>query len=92
MLRENESIESITLIKDLRHTHIALLEGRGFPLKKTEETERFFKALEAAGYRGTMSIEGNTANLEADAAEALKVLRSIEAAYPEVVCRGHHDE
>jgi sugar phosphate isomerase/epimerase len=77
MLRENESIESITLIKDLRHTHIALLEGRSFPLKKTEETERFFKALKAIGYEGTMSIEGNTTNPEADAAEALKVLRSL---------------
>jgi sugar phosphate isomerase/epimerase len=77
MLRENESIEGITLIKDLRHTHIALLEGRGFPLKKTGEVERFFKALGTIGYTGTMSIEGRTENLEADAAEALKVLRSL---------------
>jgi sugar phosphate isomerase/epimerase len=78
MLRENESIESITLIKDLRHTHIALLEGRGFPVKRTDEAERFFKALKAVAYRGTMSIEGSTENLEADAAQALKVLRSLE--------------
>jgi sugar phosphate isomerase/epimerase len=77
MLRENESIEDLTLIKDLRHTHIALLEGRGFPVKKTDETERFFLALKKIGYRGTMSIEGRTENLESDAAEALRVLRSM---------------
>ncbi|MDR3173475.1 MAG: sugar phosphate isomerase/epimerase [Treponema sp.] len=77
MLRENESIESLILIKDLLHTHIALLEGRGFPVKKTGEVEQFFLALEKAGYRGTMSIEGRTENLESDAAEALALLRSL---------------
>jgi sugar phosphate isomerase/epimerase len=77
MLRENEPIENITAVKDLKHTHIALLEGRGYPLIKTKEVEGFFAALKKTGYSGTMSIEGRTADMEHDAAKALDVLRSI---------------
>jgi sugar phosphate isomerase/epimerase len=77
MLRENEPIENIIAVKDLVHTHIALLEGRGYPLSATKEVEDFFAALKKVGYSGSMSIEGKTADMEHEAAGALKVLRSI---------------
>jgi sugar phosphate isomerase/epimerase len=77
MLRENEPVDNIIAVKDLRHTHIALLEGRGYPLVRTKEVEDFFAALTKIGYTGTMSIEGRTADMEHDAAKALQVLRSI---------------
>jgi sugar phosphate isomerase/epimerase len=77
MLRENEPIDNIRAVKDLCHTHIALLEGRGYPLAKTREVEEFFAALKSTGYSGTMSIEGRTTDMEHDAARALEVLRSI---------------
>ncbi|MDR2375220.1 MAG: sugar phosphate isomerase/epimerase [Treponema sp.] len=77
MLREHEPMDTITAVKDLSHTHIALLEGRGYPLAKTREVEDFLTALKNAGYAGTMSIEGTTADMEHDAAQALSVLRSL---------------
>jgi sugar phosphate isomerase/epimerase len=77
MLRENEPVDSIIAVKDLLHTHIALLEGRGYPLVKTKEVEDFFAALAETGYTGTMSIEGRTSDMERDAAEALRVLRAL---------------
>ena len=77
MLKENESMENILAAKILRHTHIALLEGRGFPIKATEEVRAFFDALKKINYDGTMSIEGRTEDLEKDAAQSLEVLRSL---------------
>jgi sugar phosphate isomerase/epimerase len=77
MLRENEPMDSIIAVKDISHTHIALLEGRGYPLVATKEVEAFFAALKTTGYSGTMSIEGRTADMEHDAAKALQVLRSM---------------
>jgi sugar phosphate isomerase/epimerase len=79
MLRENEPMDNIIAVKDLSHTHIALLEGRGYPLVMTKEVEAFFGALKTAGYSGTMSIEGRTADMEHEAPKALQVLRSMGA-------------
>ena len=79
ILKENEPMENILRVKKLKHTHIALLEGRAFPTVLDKDVEAFFKSLKAIGYSGTMSIEGKTENLETDAAAALKVLRSAEA-------------
>jgi len=78
ILKENESLENILAVKQLKHTHIALLEGRGFPVKKTKEVEAFFGALKKINYDGTMSIEGKTENLEKDAARSLGVLRAFK--------------
>ena len=77
MLMDNESLDNITLVKTLKHTHVALLEGRGFPVKASIDTAAFFIALKKIGYNDTMSIEGRTENLEADATLALEVLRSL---------------
>jgi sugar phosphate isomerase/epimerase len=78
ILKENEPMENILMVKKLKHTHIALLEGRAFPTVLDKDVEAFFKALKEIGYSGTMSIEGKAENLEADAATALKVLRSAD--------------
>jgi len=77
MMKENESPENIGAVKHLKHTHVALLEGRSFPVKATEELKTFFEMLKKIGYAGTMSVEGNTDNLERDAALSLAVLRSL---------------
>jgi sugar phosphate isomerase/epimerase len=77
ILKEKEPLEDIVLAGDLKHTHAALLEGRAFPVAARAELKEFFSALKKIGYSGTMSIEGSTENLEADAAASLKVLRSL---------------
>ena len=77
ILKDNESIENIIAVKTLKHTHVALLEGRGFPVKVTKELEAFFEALKKINYAGTMSIEGRAEDLEKDAALSLSVLRSL---------------
>ena len=77
MLMENENLENIISVKSLIHTHVALLEGRAFPTEATEELKSFFNALRSINYSGTMSIEGRTDNLEQDAAQSLRVLRSL---------------
>jgi sugar phosphate isomerase/epimerase len=77
ILKEKEPLEDIILAGDLKHTHAALLEGRAFPTVAAPELEGFFGALKKTGYSGTMSIEGNTENLEADAIASLRVLRSL---------------
>ena len=78
MLKENESLENILAVKQLGHTHIALLEGRSFPTRAAKEVEAFFTVLKTINYTGTMSIEGRTENLEKDAALGLKVLRALD--------------
>ncbi|MDR2618081.1 MAG: sugar phosphate isomerase/epimerase [Treponema sp.] len=77
VLKEREPLEDIVLAGDLKHTHVALLEGRSFPVAASPELKGFFGALKKIGYSGTMSIEGNTENPEADAAASLRVLRSL---------------
>jgi sugar phosphate isomerase/epimerase len=77
ILREREPVENVAIAKDLKHTHIARLEGRAFPTAADEDIRAFFAALKKAGYTGTMSVEGNAVDLEQDAAAALKVLRSL---------------
>ena len=77
MLKDKESMDNIIAVKSLKHTHVALLEGRGFPVKQTPDLAAFFGALKQIAYDGTMSIEGKTENLESDAAESLKTLRAM---------------
>jgi sugar phosphate isomerase/epimerase len=77
MLREKEPLGNIPVVRELAHTHVAVLEGRAFPVTEDQDVKAFFTALKTAGYSGTMSIEGNTGNLEKDAAAALKILRSL---------------
>ena len=76
MLKENEPFENITSAGKLKHTHIALLEGRAFPTFLHNDVKSFLDALKQINYDGTMSIEGKPVDLEKDAVAALKVLRS----------------
>ena len=78
ILKEKEPFENIVSVKNLKHTHIALLEGRAFPTVRNSDVEAFFNALKQIGYNETMSVEGNADNLEKDAAAALKVLRELQ--------------
>jgi sugar phosphate isomerase/epimerase len=71
ILKEKEPLEDIPAVKDLKHTHVAVLEGRAFPIAPDRDVTAFFEALKKAGYSGTMSIEGSAENLEKDAAAAL---------------------
>jgi sugar phosphate isomerase/epimerase len=75
MLKDNEPMDDIILVKNLKHTHIALLEGRAFPTYLHDDVKNFLATLKKAGYDGTISIEGKTENLEKDAESSLKVLR-----------------
>jgi sugar phosphate isomerase/epimerase len=77
ILKEDEPLENILSVKNLGHTHIAILEGRAFPTVRSNEVQAFFEVLRKINYSGTMSIEGKAADLEADAVAALKVLRSL---------------
>jgi sugar phosphate isomerase/epimerase len=79
MLMDNESLGNIVAVKHLVHAHIALREGRAFPVVTTKEVEAFFEALKKIGYSGTLSVEGKTDNLEHDAASALKTLRVLSS-------------
>jgi sugar phosphate isomerase/epimerase len=77
VLKEREPLEDILSVKELKHTHVAVLEGRAFPTTPDKDVKTFLEMLRSAGYSGTMSIEGSAENLEKDAAAALGVLRSL---------------
>jgi sugar phosphate isomerase/epimerase len=77
MLREREDLGNLSLAGEFSHIHVALLEGRAYPVKKTRELEEFFRVLGDIGYTGTVSIEGKTGDMEQEGAQALGVLRSL---------------
>ena len=74
MLKENEPMDNILLVKNLKHTHIAHLEGRAYPTSLNDDVKNFFTAMKNIGYDGTISIEGKTTNLEKDAETSLGIL------------------
>ncbi|GHV86881.1 tagatose 3-epimerase [Spirochaetia bacterium] len=79
MLFDNEPMDNIIMVKHLVHAHIALREGRAFPVVAAREVGAFFEALKKIGYSGALSVEGRTDSLEHDAASALKTLRTLAA-------------
>jgi sugar phosphate isomerase/epimerase len=76
ILKEGEPLENIALVGELRHTHVALLEGRAYPAAPHPAVEAFFGALRGISYDGTMSVEGGTKDLEKDGPAALQTLRA----------------
>lgn len=78
MFCEKEPLSNISRVRSLAHTHVALREGRAYPTEATDELKEFFRQLAAIRYQGRMSIEGKTADFEADAPKALALLRSLE--------------
>lgn len=62
---------------DLRHVHFARLEGRAFPNEIEPGYAAFFGMLKAIGYDGRVSIEAFSNHFQADAVQALDVLRRL---------------
>lgn len=77
MWQEGEDMAKIPLCAPLMHAHIAVKGTRGYPVEATEEVKEFFAALKAAGYDGTLSVEGKTEDFFGDSAKALEVMRAL---------------
>lgn len=77
---EGEEMKRIQYCSPLLHTHIAVKEGRAYPVAESEEVEEFFQTLKAASYDGTMSIEGKSEDWKADSVKALRVMRAYAEA------------
>lgn len=81
MLKENESPLNITKYGHLLyHTHIAEKTGRTAPGVNNEDFIPYFKALKEVKYEGRMAIECSWKNIEEQAANALKYMKSQIAA------------
>lgn len=76
---EEEPLDNLLRIDELFHTHVALLEGRIYPIRPDEQLSAFFHTLAEIGYDGRMSIEGCTDSFETDAPIALALLRELAA-------------
>jgi sugar phosphate isomerase/epimerase len=64
----------------LAHTHIANPKGRVYPLSLDESPYGgFFSNLCKIGYQGRLSVEASTKDFEAEAPQALALLRSARA-------------
>ncbi|MDR1438480.1 MAG: sugar phosphate isomerase/epimerase [Clostridiales bacterium] len=76
---EGEPMASLTPTGPmLAHAHIARREGRTYPTCESEDSYGdFFAALKSIGYQGRLSIEGQTADEDADAPKSLAFLRSM---------------
>ena len=66
-------------MRKLAHTHIAIREGRGYPLAEDEDLKGFFAQLKAIGYEDRISIEGSTKDFDEEAPKALAVLKKLAA-------------
>jgi len=77
MLMENESPSNITKYGHLLyHTHIAEKTGRTSPGVNNDDFRPYFKALKDVKYDGRMAIECSWKNMEVQASDAIKVMRS----------------
>jgi sugar phosphate isomerase/epimerase len=74
---EHENPDIIVRAREyIRHVHMANPNGRVFPLAWTEfDYEPFFAALARIEYRGRISIEASTKDLNVDAPRAIALLR-----------------
>jgi D-psicose/D-tagatose/L-ribulose 3-epimerase len=65
------------------HTQIADPRERTFPMAGSDEQiyAQFFKNLQAIGYRGRISIEANSKDLEKDAGASLAFLKKLASTY-----------
>lgn len=62
----------------IRHTHIAVRDGRKYPLSDADpDTIAFLDHLKRIGYDDTLSIEGKSEDIKEDAPVALAVLRRL---------------
>jgi D-psicose/D-tagatose/L-ribulose 3-epimerase len=64
----------------LRHAHIANSDGRKYPRERSEDRyDDFFTALETIGYRGMVSAEPMSGDLESEARGSLALFRQLAA-------------
>ena len=79
MRLENESMDVLKKVAPaLRHLHIANSHGRVYPLNPSEDCYgEFFEALKSAEYKGRISIEAGTRDMDRDAPIALQLLRKF---------------
>jgi sugar phosphate isomerase/epimerase len=78
MALENESPDILLEARDaIRHTHISTVPARTYPISADPAFLPFFANLKAIGYQGRMSVEAKTDNFQADAADALRVLKQL---------------
>lgn len=63
----------------LWHVHVALREGRRWPVREDNLLACFLGALKASGYDACVSIEGSSDDWAHDAPAALRYLRSLTA-------------
>ena len=78
MALENESAGILLEAGDaIRHTHISTVPARTYPVTVAPGYLPFFANLKAIGYGGRVSVEARTDDFQADAADALRVLRQM---------------
>ena len=78
MAMNGESMDGILQAgADLRHCHIAVPEGRCYPLPGRHDFSAFMGALKQIGYEGGVSIEGNTPNMLEELPQAMAYLRTL---------------
>ncbi len=77
---EGEHPSEIARVGGVGHVHVALKEGRRWPVAEDAALREFFLGLRAAGYDGCVSVEGNSGDRAADAPAALAALRRLEGA------------
>lgn len=82
MWSQGEPLAALAQAEELLfHVHMACPEGRRFPRERDEadlrgEYQALFRVLEAAGYRGRVSVEAGTQSLKEEAPASLRLLRA----------------
>lgn len=79
MFLEDEKLSDISRVGKIAHTHIAIREGRGYPLVEDSDLKGFFQQLKAIGYEERISIEGKTSNFDEEAPKGLALLKKLKA-------------
>ena len=75
-MKDDNDFDALTdAVPLLSHVHIATQPNRKAPGIEPTDFSRFFKALKAGGYDGTVSIEGGWNDIAKEAPAALKALR-----------------
>ena len=77
MAMAGEDPREIVRTGGVRHVHVALKEGRRWPVEADEYLTGFIAALKAAGYDGCISVEGNSDDWSGDAPRCLRTLRAL---------------
>ena len=74
---EGEDPADLLRVGGVQHVHVALLEGRRWPVEPGAPLTAFFAALRASGYDGLVSVEGRSEDWQRDAAPTLRTLRAL---------------